>query len=619
MGAAQSSNAATAVSNVANFVSQSTTANTTQTQNLEQNVQFQDCTVDISKDININESAKFNVTNTQISEATQDANLLNNIQQQMLQNASSQVGFLGIGYADASNSASEFVNDTNQIVQDMNVSAGQGSFINQGFTCDRSYISAQNLNISLDSSTDFLSQQTLNQQQTAKIVNDISQTVKQKASATVQGISGLLLLLVLLIAVIVYCITKPLSSGGFKILIAAIVIFVMAIIITWMYLKSSPPFFAKPDQCLYNSNMGCSDSCINMENQELSLNKTPLRYIYGLIPGDTSQPGGNLLQMSVSAVNPGATGGGAGNNGGYTMATANSLANIIGKYSSLASTLGIDNIPNPLSNYTVDNPPNNMAYWAIPTEFMVGGQNSCTPQILQLAKGAPGIISNCVNSKDKSGTIVDPTTQGLQGTSDPTLGVANLNLVEWQTYLQNDDSKNTKAKFARFVLCDIIGNIDLNIYIQDDELVQYNDPNNNPVVGPAKNNTQYSYQYHPMDATISWRNGMISGGNLQGQIGVCNNKTYKFQSFMRKIGFYILGAILFLAFLYMFYTWYKNRKNKKASNTNSNTNSNENSNTNSNETLNTNSNEEEIPLVKKLPPALQPASSGASGASEEII
>lgn len=562
MGAAQSSNVANAVSNVANYVSQSTTANDTQTQSLSESVKFIDCTVQISKDLNVKESAQFSVTNTQISQATQDTNLLNNIQQQMLQNAASEVGFLGIGYADASNSASEFVNDTNQIVQDMNEGASQGSFVSQDFTCERSYISAQNLDIDLSSSTDFLSQQTLNQQQTAKIVNDISQTVTQKASATVQGISGLILLLLLLLAVIIYGLTKPLSSGSVKIIVGVIVVFIVAGIMTWMYLKSCPPFFGSTNECIYGSSIGgCTDQCINMEASQISLKNTPFRYIYGLMPGDISTPGGNLVQMAIAASNPGQTAGGAGNNGGYTMDTCNNLQARINTYASYAASLGIDNVPNPLTNFTDEKPSNGASYWQIPTEFMIGGNNSCTPQILQLAVGAQGNISECVSyspGDQRTNTIVDPQTQGMTGTNDPSLAVANFNISAWNTYLQNDP-QNVKAKFARFVLCDIIGNIDLHLYMQDDELVKYVDPNNNPVVGPAKNYPTYTYLYNPSASTISYRDGMTGGGVIHGSVGVCNNKTYKFQTFMKKVGIWILVGLLIVAFGWMFYTWYRGK------------------------------------------------------------
>ena len=85
MGAAQSSNVAEAVANVTNYVDQSTTANASQVNELSQEVDFSNCVVNLKGDMNINEKASLAVKSNQILSATQDANVSNDIQQQMLQ------------------------------------------------------------------------------------------------------------------------------------------------------------------------------------------------------------------------------------------------------------------------------------------------------------------------------------------------------------------------------------------------------------------------------------------------------------------------------------------------------------------------------------------------------
>ena len=181
MGAAESNNVSSAVTNVSNFVEQSTTANSDQVNEVKESVNLHNCTIKLRGDFNVNESAKLAVINNQIVQAHQNTNLNNNIQQQMLQQAVSKVGSLGIGYASASNAASEFVNNSNSIINAISGSASQYNSTNLSFDCDRSYIEANNLNINFNSSADFLSTQTLKNKQVNKIVNDVSPIYQTKS------------------------------------------------------------------------------------------------------------------------------------------------------------------------------------------------------------------------------------------------------------------------------------------------------------------------------------------------------------------------------------------------------------------------------------------------------
>lgn len=589
MGAAQSSNAAEAVANVSNFVNNSTTANSTAVSNVQKTINLSNCYIKLAGDFDAKESATLAQKNTQIISAKQDTNVANNIQQQMLQQAQSTVGSLGIGYADASNSASEMVNDTNQIVNAMTVGCNQYSSVNQSFTCSGSTIIAKNLNIEFDSSSDFLSSQTLNNDQVANVVNDISQSIQQKATATVEGISGMLIMILLMIAVIIYVGMKPLSSGGAKVIVGVSLCFVFVGVILLMYLRGTPPFFSSPSECINNSSIGMGGNdgnvpnCINHQDKKITLSSPPLKYIYGVTPTDTSQPGGNLVQMVIAATSGQSLNQGCGPNGGYRASTFYTLDQILNKntkpgenYTAYAVQLGIPMIPNPLTI-----PVGKDGYYAIPGEYAganpeKGDNCICTPGTIQVGdSNSPTELKSCPQVAAPSAFVA------IKNPSDWGNIVANLNASAWSDYMNltgsypptsgfSGDEATTRALFARFVLCDIIGNIDLHHYVSPNELVKFSNQSNQIIVGLAgnisKTNPDDVYMYHPYSYPGSWSNGVIGPGYIKGKVGVIDDNNYRFQNFMKKIGGYILLGILGLVFIFMFYTWYKNKKSGKDQN-----------------------------------------------------
>jgi len=557
MGAAQSSNVASAVANVANYVNESTTANSSQVNNTSDNVNFSHCSVILKGDFNVTEKANLAVTNQQISKAVQNADLTNNIQQQMMQEAASKVGFLGIGYASASNSASELTNATNQIVQDMTTSSTQFNATDLTVTCDDSTIQANNLNINLDSTANFLSKQTLDQTQTAKIVNDVSQTIKQKATATVEGVTGILIAIILCIAVLIYSTGKVASSPGVKVAIGVGLAFLMAIVLTGMYLAKAPPLFGEAQECIADSKIGKDSNdntsqCINQSSKSLALAQAPLRYNYGLLPTNKSTPGGNLVQMAIASVSNSLQGGlgkGSGDNGGYRIDVMQALDQQIQGYSAAATTAGVANIPNPLMNPGASA----TSFLLIPVQYrQISGDTSdtesakCTPGILQTKVGSPDQPTKCSGS-------VDPKI--LTPTPTPSLGLANLNIDGWNDYVSGTGSYplslpgetiDMRKAFARFVLVNITGGgaVDMHLYIHDYELIQYLDTNNNLVIVKAKDAPNKGYRFTPDNPSQDPANGIEGGGGtITGQVGVWNTRTYKFQKFMTKIGIWIILAI----------------------------------------------------------------------------
>ena len=333
MGSAQSSNVANAITNITNTVSNSTTVSSTQTSDISNNISLDNCKILLDGNYNVTTSAEVIAKNNQIVTAKSDSNLINNIAQQVAQTATSTVGSGGLGYADASNSTTTMVNSTNQIINAMTVGCSQYSQINNNFNCNGSFVKAKNLNVNFKSQADFMSTQTLSNNQVADIANTITQGITQTATATVEGMGGLLLMIIIGLAVIIYMAAKPLSSPAVKNTIGALACLSIVVVIMLMYLGSTSPFFNEPRECINNSSIGVGTDlttgitaqCINQQEGKISLANPPLKYIYAISPTNSSQSGANLVQMAISAVSGQNTSGIFGTNGGYTVDTYNKL------------------------------------------------------------------------------------------------------------------------------------------------------------------------------------------------------------------------------------------------------------------------------------------------------
>ena len=312
--------------------------------------------------------------------------------------------------------------------------------------------------------------------------------------------------------------------------------------------------------------------CIEMTQQPLQLNSPPQRYTYPILPGGLpSNVGGNLVQMSIAA-NSGQTINNMGSNGGYRGDTFNVLQSRIEIYKDQANNLKIPNIPNPLKileegglGASIDG-----RYYAIPQQYLQGTSVSgsklaiCTPGLIEV-----GTTSNST-SLDNCPSIASPSV--FNKTNDTTKAVANLNIKDWNDYLGMDegsglykpkaklyvgeDEAEVRALFARFVLCDLVGNIDLNTWVYDKEYIKYMDDDNKQIImlaSAANNDNKYKnhiYKYKSLGGNTNYVNGFTGAGSINGYIGVIDNKQYRFQKFMRSYGFYIIIGILGLVFLY---------------------------------------------------------------------
>jgi hypothetical protein len=228
-------------------------------------------------------------------------------------------------------------------------------------------------------------------------------------------------------------------------------------------------------------------------------------------------------------------------------------------------------------------------YFQIPPEYIAGGGSGnasiCTPGTVQVSNSGKSKFYDAGDSKNppSCATFALPSAWSSSAlTSDTDNSVANLNTQGWDDYINMNgsfpatpnyiggDEATIRSLFARFVLCDLIGNFDQHYYINKNELVKFFGQDGEYTVGLAfKNgNPQYpddTYLYHPYSTAANLGNGFVGPGYILGNVGVVNNSAYKFQNFMQKTGGYGMLACVLLIFVYMYYQWHTN--NKKDNNT----------------------------------------------------
>ena len=334
MGASVSSNVVNAVSKVASQVQTDTTASSSQTASCVSKIKLNRCVVKGNLDVN----SSCNVMETSNNILTQIAqnNLNSSISQKLAQEAASTVGTLGIGFADANNTANVFASSYDSIVNSVSSSALQNANSIFDFECRNGTIYGD-VKLGVSSDQNFLSDQILKNDAVNKVVQNISQDVSQKATATVSGIAGFIIALAILLAAIGWVLFKPLEIAmSNKFLIITIIILAIVGIAVLMFLYSLPPFFNKPTTCISAQAIvgGCSgdSQCVSPSTQTIRILKPPMRYAFNIIgQGDTTVDPGNsfvpgMLQMAIAY------------RGGWTQNT----------YNHFASDPKFAGLPNPL-------------------------------------------------------------------------------------------------------------------------------------------------------------------------------------------------------------------------------------------------------------------------------
>ena len=508
MGASVSNNVADQISSITNNISQNTVVNQTQIDNTSSAINLTQCNITAGANVNMSILNKNIQTAKQIVSATQNSTVTNDIQQKLLQEASSTVGSLGLGYADASNASSQMANASTTISNAMNVSSNQISITQSDINCTNSTITAQgSVAFTIGSDSNFISNQTVKNSQVTNVANTISQTAQQKATAYVQGLTGFLLGIALIIIAVGFTAGKTGNTAAIQIIIVIIVIG----IILFMYIKQTPPFFDKDLDCVIGGRNGStiydSTNCVDVKTSNSTvITQPPLRYLLPIIDVDNKP---NLCQVAISIAGNGT------NNNGYNQYIAQLLFQFSSQYQPLLTLVGISG-QNPFTNgstFILSLPTGNPG---IPIEYRIdmgnGSNNnntaagSCTPGFLmwQNAQGGSGGCgstngpTNCyydpnahsaitndfsnIGSTSQLGTCpqaayVDNniTTSGTPIQNMAWLDISSINVI---LYNSTTGLANLQAQMAlRFVLCSMINKMSgddilpLNIYMNPSEYV----------------------------------------------------------------------------------------------------------------------------------------------------
>lgn len=569
MGAATSSNASEAVTNVTTNILQDTTANVSQITDNKANVNLNRCNIIGSEDVVIQSIAQQQVENNQIASSNQNADVTNDISQSVMQEASSTVGSLGVGFANASNSASLLVNSSTTIRNSIRSEANQSASNLASIDCNNSTIIGRNINISSLADSNVLTTQVTTGEQVASVINKVSQTASQKATSSVEGMASGLIALAILIAAIGYAFAKPLSSGAVKIVIVVIIILAIIGMISFMYVRKTPPFFNDLRDCSPISLLGgCDlDTCGDIKESSQNLETAPIKYLHGLISGDDNDPKAFLLDMVIN--------GGIGDereNGGYNVERYNNLKqeldDLWGKLTDLKLVNNIEKPPHLLkpTQYRIpDAYLRSMSNAKGPTDELAayGIGSMCTPGIISshaagledVNKFEVRMATDLSNGKDISSQQC-PLRLNLNNasTNDKAyMRLAIINTDEWKTWLETDNRRNQKAKLGRFILYFLAGNLNNIFYINDDELVSYTSPKTGEFIITRGKDSPDAYKFLPRTSPVpvDWRRGLKSGGSITGLFGVCQDRTYNLQMFIRRIGLYIGLFVILICIIFI--------------------------------------------------------------------
>lgn len=499
MGAAVSSNVSDQISSITNNISQNTVVNQTQIDNTSSAINLTQCNITSGGSVNMSILNKNIQTAKQIVSATQNATVTNDIQQKLLQEASSTVGALGIGFADASNSSSQMANSSTTISNAMNVASNQIGITSSDINCTNSTITAQgSVAFTIGSDSNYISDQTVKNKQVTNVANSISQTAQQKATASVEGLTGLLMALALIFIAVGFTVYETGNTSA----IQTIIIIIVLGILLFLYIVEAPPFFDKDLDCVIGGRNGSiiydSTNCVDTTTSNSTvLTQPPLRYLLPIIDVN-NRP--NLCQTLISFAGKGT------NNNGYNQYIAKLLYNSSLNYKNLITLSSITGGPfSDAASFVLSVPPLNPG---IPIEYRVDMGNGTSGNSTTAGSCTPGFLmwtySNGNNTyyDNNNKSTVDRTLSSSQnqlgscpqsayvnidetkipGSTTSTSLIQNmawLDIAAINSALYNTDgSVNLNAQMTiRFVLCSVINQLSgddifpLNIYINPNEYV----------------------------------------------------------------------------------------------------------------------------------------------------
>lgn len=189
------------------------------------------------------------VNTTCVENATSNTTTQIDVKNQVKQKAASIVGELGLGTADASNVINTMIDLSTSIINSFSqscaasISNEQVLSIKCPSTCDCATSPAgctANIdNVALYQSADQLATCTLTSSSVTSAKDSITQIIDQSATATVQGLGGLILLIIIIVLVFFF------SEGKLILYLLIIVIPIFIILIAFAYFKGIFPFKKK--------------------------------------------------------------------------------------------------------------------------------------------------------------------------------------------------------------------------------------------------------------------------------------------------------------------------------------------------------------------------------------
>jgi len=536
MGSSQSKNTAQEIANITNTIAQTTNTSQVNDTYVTETVTLNDCTIN-ADDFTVNQQAENIVNAKQLSTALQQSVIQNDITQQLAQLAQSKVGTLGVGYASASNSASTMANATSMVKNVMTTTMNNLVDVSNTFTCNGSDITLRgDLTINQGSFSNIITDQTAQNSQITDLSNTISQDIQQKASATVQGISGLILILLLIIGAILFIIIK--SVGGVtkaagnssKIVMYTmipVVFFGIFILLVWMASVKAPPLFTAPNiisPYAFTGQNGTDvpsivleDSLIDVKPQYIPLQNPPLYYLYNIF---TNTENGCLLYIVINKLL------GVSNdypNHGYNCYQ---MENVNETFQNFVQKT-IQNIQTTSSGFMIQNFPNLMV--------------CCTNCY----------VKDTSDNIDytKAGNMVYPCTNCNEGTlssSNPEYYSAKPNVTGFSNFCNENDLNKA---FARFVLAEYFGFF-TNYYVNEGDPVTWLDENQVKNYGVAnESNKKYLFritQKEGYDITKAMENQT----QIYGIFGTQPTTVYQVSQ-----GFKRWGIYLFIIFVLILCLW----------------------------------------------------------------
>ena len=273
MGVASSSNTAQSIADITNSIVNSTQVDTRIQSECTSSTFIEDC--DIKGGVEQKAVCAIVAKSSSVATSLSNSNIRNTIAQRLLQTAASQVGALGMGYADANNYISVYANQSTNVSSILSSATTQVSKFHTDMTCQGSVV-WNGIKNDLDASSNMISNQVLKNDLTTRVSNSIDQKIEQKATSTVTGLSFMLIFALALFALL-YGGMKA-KDGATSGALFGMIGLLGASAISWSYAYQKPPFFDEPKWKMVSSTgetLGSKDS-----NHVEVIAASPFRYLW---------------------------------------------------------------------------------------------------------------------------------------------------------------------------------------------------------------------------------------------------------------------------------------------------------------------------------------------------